>query len=343
MPMLYVATNGLSVWSSADLGETIGRMPSGTGLYSGSQVWSLALHPSEAHVLFAGTDSGVYRLDQVREQWTHLPSPMDGALVTALAIDPAHPDTMLAGTQPAALYRSEDAGRTWTQLDVDVKPYVSSGFYAGDKAAEPTMNGHAAEVKHWTRVTQVIFDPKDPSIVLASVEIDGAWRSTDGGRTWARVTDGLTTDDIHGFGYVHNANAEQRLFATTNAGLHAGSNAGTSWALELLDSPWQYTRSIVERSDRRGVVFLTNGNGPPGTNGRLFRSRDHGTRWENVVLPVELESSLYFMATNPADPNIIFAAANLGQIFRSLDGGEQWTVLPRRLPEVRAIAWLPDM
>ena len=44
---LYVATNGFSVWSSSDLGETISRMPSSTGIYSGSQVWSLAVHPTE--------------------------------------------------------------------------------------------------------------------------------------------------------------------------------------------------------------------------------------------------------------------------------------------------------
>jgi len=284
----------------------------------------------------------VYRFDQRHERWTHLPSPMDERLVTALAFDPLNPDTIIAGTQPAALYRSEDAGRTWNQLDVAVKPYVTSGFYAGDNAAVQTANGTAGAVKHWTRVTQIVFDPQEPSIALASVEIDGAWRSTDGGRTGARADDGFVTDDIHGFGFVHGAPAGQRLFATTNKGLHASADAGTSWALALLESPWQYTRSIVQRADRSGVVFLTNGNGPPGTGGKLFRSRDHGTHWENVALPVELESSLYFLATNAADPALVFAATNLGQIFRSRDGGDRWTVLPRRLPEVRAIAWLPD-
>jgi photosystem II stability/assembly factor-like uncharacterized protein len=341
MPVLYVATNGLSVWSSSDLGETIGRMPSTTGLYSGSQVWSLAPHPFQTHILYAGTNSGLYRLDQHTERWTHLPSPMDDRLVTAIAFDPLDPATIVAGTQPAALYRSADAGRTWKQLDVAVKPYVSSGFYAGDGAADPTSNG-AAVVKHWTRVTAIAFDPGDPSIALASVEIDGAWRSDDGGRTWSRADAGLVTDDIHGFGFVQDGDGAERLFATTNKGLHSSADAGASWSLALLESPWQYTRSVVQRADRSGVVFLTNGNGPPGTSGKLFRSRDHGTRWENVPLPVELESSLYFMATNVAEPNLIFAATNLGQIFRSIDGGDRWTVLPRRLPEVRAMAWLPD-
>ena len=59
MSHLYVATNGLSVWSSSDLGETLVRMLTGTGMYSGSQVWALALHPSLPHVLLAGTNTGI--------------------------------------------------------------------------------------------------------------------------------------------------------------------------------------------------------------------------------------------------------------------------------------------
>jgi len=67
MSTLYVATNGLSVWSSEDMGETLLRMSTGTGLYSGSQVWALALHPSSTQVLLAGTNSGIYRLNQDRK------------------------------------------------------------------------------------------------------------------------------------------------------------------------------------------------------------------------------------------------------------------------------------
>lgn len=342
MPQLYVATNGLSVWSSSDLGDTIGRMPSGTGMYSGSQVWALAPHPRDPNALFAGTDSGLYRLDRAAEKWTHLPSPMDDALITAIAFDPEHPATLLAGTQPAALYRSDDAGSTWSKLDVPIKPFVTSGFYAGDGAAQPTAAAVSSHVKHWTRVTSIVFDPNDATLVLAGVEIDGAWRSTDGGRTWAVVTDGLVTDDIHGYGVVHDVAGASALFATTSHGVHVSPGAGDSWNFISLDAPNQYTRSIAERTDRSGVVFLTNGNGPPGTDGRLFRSRDYGAHWERVPLPVPAESSLYFLATHPADPMLIFAITNLGQLFRTIDGGETWTAIARRLPEVRAIAWLPS-
>ena len=88
-------------------------------------------------------------------------------------------------------------------------------------------------------------------------------------------------------------------------------------------------------------MFLTNGNGPPGSDGKLFRSRDFGKTWQQAPLPGRVESSAYFLATHPDDPNLLFLAATLGQLYRSIDGGDTWTALPRRLGEVRGIAWMP--
>jgi photosystem II stability/assembly factor-like uncharacterized protein len=239
----------------------------------------------------------------------------------------------MAGTQPAGLYRSGDGGKSWRNLEVPIKPYALTGYYLGDK---PYPEGHPGAYgrKHWTRVTQIVFDPVDSSRVWAGVEIDGAWRSRDGGEHWERSGDGLKTQDIHGFAVVHNG--KRVLLATTDAGLHVSCDDGASWTMQPIDSDWQYTRSIVERTDKTGVMFMTNGNGPPGTAGRLFRSRNYGADWEDVRLPSEAESSVYFLAVNRADQNLVYAAATLGQIWRSTDGGESWTPVKRRLGEIRA-------
>ena len=335
MPHLFVATNGLSIWHSSDLGETLDRLPSSTGLYSGSRVWSLLNTPRG---LLAGTDSGIYRWNEISKQFVPLPSPVDCQLVTALACAPNDPDVLLAGTQPAAIYRSENGGRSWEKLDVPIKPYVSSGFRE-DPALATASDRPVA--RHWTRITQIVFNSKDSNVVWAGVEIDGAWRSTDGGRTWDRSSTGLKTEDVHGFAVVHNGS--RVVYATTNKGFYASQDDGRSWEQQLIDSPWQYTRTVENRAGRqRRVMFLTNGEGAPGTAGRLYRSRDHGQNWEAANLPGSVESSIYFIATNPADPNLIFCAATLGQVYRSIDGGESWTAINRRLGEIRALAWRPD-
>lgn len=333
MPRLYVATNGLSVWSSKDLGQTLVRTGTGRGMYSGSQVWALAPRAPATGELLAGTNSGIYCLDRAGTRWTHMPSPMDDMLVTALAVSPHNADVILAGTQPSALYRSEDGGKTWRNLKVQMTPYTNVGF-------EGAVTADAGQVKHWTRVTQILFDPKDRNLVWAGVEIDSLWRSTDGGERFERVSQGLKNDDIHGLAVTHHGG--RKLFATTYGGLHTSSDGGASWTPQKVDSPWVYMRSIAERPDAKGVIFMTNGDGPPGSHGRLYRSRDNGAHWEDAGLPGEVESSCYFLAVNAADPNLIFAAATLGQIYRSTDGGETWTAITRRLSEIRALAWMPD-
>jgi photosystem II stability/assembly factor-like uncharacterized protein len=264
---------------------------------------------------------------------------MECQLITALASPPDNPDILLAGSQPGAIYRSEDAGQSWRNLNVPIAPYASSGF-----REHPAFAGNAREnrpiSRHWTRVTQIVFDPQDSSTVWAGVEIDGAWLSRDGGLTFEQTSKGFKTGDVHGFAVV--AAGEKSVFATTNKGLYVNREQGGDWELQEFDSPWSYTRSILACREGDGTLFMTNGNGAPGTAGRLYRSDDFGANWSDVALPGQVESSVYFLATDSADPNNIFASTALGQLYRSTNGGHTWVALSQRLGEVRALLWSPN-
>ena len=315
--LLCVGTAGMSVWFSRDLGETWTRPYIESGLYLEARVWALSAHPARPGVVLAGTDSGIYRWVESEKHWTHLPSPLDELDVWSLVQAPDNPDVLLAGTHPAGIWRSDDGGKSWTQS-------------AASFAAQCIFLGRP-------RVTQILFDRVDPGTVWAGVEIDGVHRSRDGGRTWQRASDGLVSDDIHGVAVVRNGS--KLVYATTNKGLHVSRDDGNSWQFQALESPWQYTRTIVPRADGDDTVFLTNGNGPPGSTGRLLISRDHGGHWQDVGLPGMLNSTPWTVATNPADPRLIFCCSNLGQIFRSTDGGASWTKLAREFGEVRSTVW----
>ena len=317
---LCVGTAGTSVWFSKDLGETWTRPYSESGLYLECRVWALSGHSERPDTLYAGTDEGLYRWSFKEERWTHLPSPMDGLCIWAVAQSPRNPDVLVAGTQPAALFRSDDGGAAWRKLDA-------------------VMAEQCIFVQR-PRVTQILFDPLEPRTIWAGVEIDAVWRSDDDGQTWTRLENGLVSGDIHDLAVIPDGQ-ETSVFIATNKGLHRSTDRGASFDLELLDSPWQYTRTIVPRADNDGTVFLTNGNGPPGSTGRLLRSRDHGRHWKDANLPGELNSTPWCIATHPADPKLLFVATNLGQLFRSEDGGESWVKLRRELGEIRAMVWMP--
>ena len=94
-----------------------------------------------------------------------------------------------------------------------------------------------------------------------------------------------------------------------------------------------------KRADDSGVMFLSVGDKPSGVTGMLFRSRDYGETWEDANLPTPVNSTIWWIATNPADPSLIFCHTIMGQIFRSIDGGETWEKLERELGEIRMIAW----
>lgn len=313
---LYVGTSGLSVWFSRDLGESWVRPYSESGLYLEARVWALSGHAGTPGQVLAGTDSGLYRWDEAERRWTHLPSPMDDRCIWSLAPAPGDPAVIVAGTHPAGLWRSGDGGASWVPLPAE---FAEECIYIGQP-----------------RVTRVLFDPADARTLWAGAEIDGVHRSRDGGESWQRVSDGLVSDDVHDIALVGDT-----LFATTNKGLHRSADGGDTWRWQELDSPWQYTRAITPRADGNGTVFLANGNGPPGSTGRLLRSRDGGGTWEDAGLPGPLNSTPWCLATHPSDPMLIFLCTNLGQIFRTTDGGESWTRLPHEFGEVRSIHWQP--
>jgi photosystem II stability/assembly factor-like uncharacterized protein len=315
---VYAGTAGHSAWFSDDRGETWVHPNSHSGLYLEARVWALASHPATPERLFAGTDMGAFRWDEPSARWVHLPSPMQD--VWSIAVDPADPDVLMAGTQPAGFWRSTDAGQSWSQLTA---PGISQ---FSDVNVGPT------------RVTQILFDPVDHGSVWASVEIGSIYRSRDRGATWERKEQGLVSGDVHGLAVVKLPRGKAVL-ATTNRGLHRSEDDGETWELQGIPAPWPYTRAVMPRADDSGVVFVANGNGPPGNDGFLLRSRDHGRSWEDARLPGPLESSVWCIAVNAADPMLIFVCTNLGALFRSTDGGESWTRLPHVFGELRALHW----
>lgn len=312
---IVVGTAATIAWSSSDLGVSWRRLTN--GIYPQMPIWSISSHPARRNQFLAGTDSGVQRWNGHLAGWSQVHNDFSDTPVWAVAHSPKDPDLIIAGTRrPASLFRSRDGGATWHWL--------------------PARLAQRCVYVQYPRVTRIVFDPDDAATVWASVEIDGVWRSHDEGDTWQRLVNGLRSEDVHGIAAL---SGQKRIFVATDQGLHKSDDDGDSWQHVPLDSPNQYTRSIVFVPRSPQTLFASNGDGPPGSWGRLFRSDDHGDHWGEIDLPVRANSTLWKVAPHPTEPLVLFTCTAFGQVFRSIDGGTRWIKVEREFGDIRSLEW----
>ena len=313
---------GLSI--SPDGGDTWNRVRD--PLPSECNVRTLAVYPDNPDRILAGSDVGVYRSDDKGATWEDLGLPVDDIQVWSLGIDPTDSDTIFAGTRPDA-FRSRDDGRTWEQLSLGVTNPCPVGI---------------------PRTTNVIVDPRDPRTVWAGIEVDGVYKSLDGGDSWLQLPE-LGPDpfqgDIHGM--VVSPGPTTSVYATSPLGIATSTDEGESWDYHEFprfheNDGRSYCRGVALKADDPNVMFVGNGDSIPGVTGAIRRSRDGGKTWDAAPLPVEPNSVVYWFATHASLPEVIVAATLYGYVYVSDDGGESWNKLDKEFGEIRAVALTPS-
>ena len=288
------------------------------GLFMESDIRAIAVRPDDNAVLYAGTEQGVYRSNDGGDSWARVDSPMNDLEIWALAIDPANPNTLFAGTCPSALFRSQDGGGSWRKLDVDL---------AEECVGIPIV----------PRVTSILVDPEDSQTVYAGIEIDGMRISRDGGDSWSEGSEGLSSLDIHGLAVVPGS--PKTLVAATNNDVCVTTDMQNWTPLDVGSHyPWPYCRGVVHLANGDSRIWVGAGNGPPGDEGGLFHSGDLGKTWERAELGGVANSTIWAVAHHPGFPDWIAAYSVAGQVYRSIDRGATWTKLEREFGEVRALA-----
>ena len=324
---ICLGTIGGGVWQSPDGGETWNKIGAPFPPPGENEVRALTVYPNNPHRILAGSDIGIYRSEDNGATWEKLESPMDGMQVWSVAVDPVDPDIIFVGTTPPGVFRSRDGGKGWEKLSVDIAEEC--------RGAPP-------------KVTAILFDPRDHRTVWVGVEIDGIFRSADGGDNWIHLSD-LGPDpfhqDIHGM--VISVGQPTTVFATCPKGIFSSTDMGESWKLHSFplfhqDDQYSYCRGVALKADDPKVIFVGHGDTIPGAIGDIQRSKDGGKTWEALPLPQEPNANIYWIATNPSNPNRIVANSLYGELYISSDGGNSWEKLKREFGEVRALAWMPN-
>lgn len=328
-PRIYVGTIGEGVFRSLDGGLSFTRAMD--GMFVESHVRALVVHPEQPRTLFLGSDQGLFRSDNGADSWQRVESPLNGRQIWSILIAPHNPKLMLAGTCPSAIFKSVDGGANWTQ-------------------AKAAIREDCPRILH-TRVTTLKADPWTLGTFWAGVEIDGLFRSTDATKSWEPFGSGLSSRDIHDIAFAVTPQGHKVMLAATNNDLNRSTDGGKSWQpLEIgKQLPWSYCRSLATLAPLAPsptplvphVVFLGNGDGPPGTVGIIARSDDGGGTWREMKMPRRANGTIWNFAMHASDPSSLLASSVNGLVFQSSDVGLTWEMLPREFGEIRALAWAP--
>jgi photosystem II stability/assembly factor-like uncharacterized protein len=328
---ILVATAGQGILRSNDAGESWHRLGLKESIEFDGTVRALAVDPAQPQRIYAGADSGLSISNDGGVRWRRAESALNDQTIWSIAIDPADPSVMFAGTgapSRAAIYRSRDAGETWTRLPPEIPE-----FCAGVRRP---------------RLLTICIDPEDSRSVWFGVEEGGTWRSHDGGDSWQRLAEGgpnnIRNSDVHAITVLPaTASAPKTTLVLTVNCVHRSTDDGASWQGELSRDRFDglyYTRT-VQALPGSDTLLLAMGDGTPGRRTRIYRSSDRAQNWEEARVDLPPNSTVWAFGVHAARPDLVFAGTKYGDLYRSDDGGRRWHKEWRVFSEITAVAWTP--
>src|SRR5262249_12338880 len=251
------------------------------------------------------------------------------------------PDTVYAGIEDAALFRSTDGGQTWQELSGlrDVKGNLW----------QPGAGGMCLHT--------IVQDPTNPERIYLAISAAGAFRTDDGGKTWRAVNRGLKSkyelpDSDAEVGHcvhriaMHPARPNV-LFMQKHWDVMRSDDAGESWHEISGNLPTDFGFPIDVHAHEPETVYVVpiksdSEHFPPDGKLRVYRSRTGGNEWEALTngLP---QRDCYVnvlrdaMAVDSLDPCGIYFGTSGGQVYGSANAGDSWTPIVRDLPAVLSV------
>lgn len=352
-PRLWVGTSDAGTFQSSNDGAVWSEQNDGL---TATLIRALAVHPSDRTRLYAGVGDAFapspafYRSNRIGG-WVPSNSGLGAYELRTMAIDPTtagsvgntviwgvgYGEDVVGGTvtRNGGIYRSSDGGLTWSTLSGGLpSDPLTGGHYAGIlRTVALDRRSCAAPPATGPCTTGPL---KTAYVTGGGTRVTGThqWRvmkTTDGGLTWASSENGLPADippppGSYAYDYV--------------AGV-------TPLVIDPVDSQTLYIGAFAAAGDTLGNPVT-----PTVTNG-VFKSVDGGANWvpKSVGLPHNAGSALsafdvLSIAIDPLHPQTLWAStinSNMfgspGQIFKSVDGAEHWTLSNAGVtaPDTRAL------
>jgi photosystem II stability/assembly factor-like uncharacterized protein len=333
--------------------------------FAGLEVYHVAGSPAAPDRVWAAPSTSwfgqqVHRSDDGGRSWTAVgsdftyagvpgtlqwydgtPHPWEFARVWHLEPSATDPDTVLAGVEDAALFRSVDGGSTWSELP-GLREHGSGPHW------QPGAGGMCLHT--------ILPDPRDPARMLVAISAAGVFRTDDGGATWrptnaGLVSEGIPDPDAEVGHCVHklalHPDRPDTVYMQKHWDVMRSDDGGEHWHDVGGDLPTDFGFVVDVHAHEPETVYVLPITSdaehfPPEGKLRVYRSRTGGHEWEPLSrgLPQEhcyVDVLRDAMAVDSLDSCGVYFGTTGGQVYASADAGDTWAPIVRDLPAVLSV------
>ncbi len=367
---------GDGIYKSLDGGKTWKNM----GLKKSMHIGKIAIHPENGNIVYVaaegsvwgpGGDRGLYKTEDGGKTWKKILFVSEDTGINNVVIDPRKPNilyataeqrrrrtqTRIGGGPESALYKSEDAGKTWRKIkngipSVDkagmglaispVNPDVlyliieaamdKSGFYRSTDRGESwqKMSDYHTSGQYYSEIYPSPFDVN----TVYSVETRSKY-TTDGGKTWKNLGQSKKHVDDHAFWLdPHNKN---HYIIGGDGGIYETYNHGKTYNHKENLSITQFYRASVDNAYPYYWIYggTQDNNSLGAPSSTLYSDGISACDWD-----ITLGGDGFWQAVDPTNPNIVYSEYQYGNIFRyDKQNGQRINIKPREREGEKLYKW----
>jgi photosystem II stability/assembly factor-like uncharacterized protein len=257
-------------------------------------------------------------------------------------LEPSHsdPDTVYAGVEDAALFRSTDGGKNWREL-----PALRAQQGAAWMPGAGGMGLHT-----------ILIDPKNPDRIYIAISSAGAFRTDDGGKSWKPINKGLNSryipDPTAEIGHcVHriafHPSRPGTLFMQKHWDVLRTDDAGENWHEVSGNLPTDFGFVVDVHAHEPETIYVIPIKSDaehyvPDGKLRVYRSKTGGNEWEPLTKGLPQEHCYVnvlrdAMSIDQLDSCGVYFGTTGGQVYASADAGDSWAPIVRDLPAVLSV------